>query len=1068
MTDSAKGDFRRRLMLAVFRIQIEMNASRQWEYGSGFFVSARYALTAYHCLPKAVILRTQTDIEATYVDASGTLREIVFEWVPHASSEAHDVAVLKVKRKPRRVVPSYLQPALLSVNTALAIAGDYWAKQRFAMYGFPVDLEGTADRYVEGQFSPRQSITEVALTDPSTGRFTFRSWRFRCLAQNAHNLPGFSGSPIYDIGLGCVVGVQTNYEEAPVSRGREEKHLVFGTPLCRLQEVWPQFAKRCGAILLDPAFPPPDRDRELRLSGYRQWLKKQCEHSLDLLALQPEEGLAVRLNAVTLNHVYVPLVTLRPAEAEEAGVVTRRLAGGPERFQLLLDLFNSESLYVPGAPGSGKSTFCRWVTWLTCEGTMPRHSVGSLENYRETFPESLRNRMPLLIRVREFWEYIALQPGVREMSAHQFEQAVQEWFSTRPGGLTWSDADIHLRAGRMLLLFDGIDEAPITYEKDNRANEPREMLLSGLAAVVPGWRDLGNHVLVTSRPNGLSRHHVRALDLREARIEGLSPELQDLLVHRWFNVLSKDESEACATAQEMLAQVRSRDMEGLAANPMLLTAISVMFRNAKRLPQHKYELYSQMVNHVLCNRFASGTADATKQRARLSVIAFGMHTGSGLGAAWTAPRAEVGNEDVDEILRSYVAGSHARDVENTEPAQARETLLSHSGLLLPRQRERAGFLHFSVQEFLAAERLFNIERLRLLDIFAERGAFAEWRNTLGFVFGKLLATSADAVDVGVEPFLTSLIGEAARRDQDLNLQVVTADCLEIFLAAGYHVREAAEEQFRRLCLAAIERETPLFQRHELGLALGTLGDPRVVVDLRNPEQTDRLSRRAAVDVPPGVYLFDAETKKIDLGTPLRMSRYAVTNSQFAVFVKDGGYHNRSERYWSNEGLQWLTEFQPRAPLYWRDPRWNRPNQPVVGVSFWEADAFCRWCGGRLPTEAEWEAAARGPRGLVYPWGDKWQDGICNSSAARVGRTSPAGLFPSSRSREFALEDMAGNVWEWTSDVYPAGDEHRMLRGGSWDIYGWVCRAASRVYDRPGVRDRNVGFRVVWDGASTSK
>jgi formylglycine-generating enzyme required for sulfatase activity len=96
------------------------------------------------------------------------------------------------------------------------------------------------------------------------------------------------------------------------------------------------------------------------------------------------------------------------------------------------------------------------------------------------------------------------------------------------------------------------------------------------------------------------------------------------------------------------------------------------------------------------------------------------------------------------------------------------------------------------------------------------------------------------------------------------------------------------------------------------------------------------------------------------------------------------------------------------PVFWRNADFNAPNQPVVGVSWWEAEAFCRWAGVVLPTEQQWEAAARGPAGLVYPWGDDWDSGICNSEN-KLGRTSAVGIFPRDKS-PFGLYDMAGNVW----------------------------------------------------------
>ena len=116
---------------------------------------------------------------------------------------------------------------------------------------------------------------------------------------------------------------------------------------------------------------------------------------------------------------------------------------------------------------------------------------------------------------------------------------------------------------------------------------------------------------------------------------------------------------------------------------------------------------------------------------------------------------------------------------------------------------------------------------------------------------------------------------------------------------------------------------------------------------------------------------------------------------------------------------------------------------MVGISWWEADAFCKWAGGFLPTELQWEAAARGPQGLVYPWGNKWEDNICNSAGARLGGTSAVGIFLRDRSASAGVMDMAGNVLEWCRDLWEPEATFRVLRGGGRGSGAWYCRAAVR-------------------------
>jgi iron(II)-dependent oxidoreductase len=185
-----------------------------------------------------------------------------------------------------------------------------------------------------------------------------------------------------------------------------------------------------------------------------------------------------------------------------------------------------------------------------------------------------------------------------------------------------------------------------------------------------------------------------------------------------------------------------------------------------------------------------------------------------------------------------------------------------------------------------------------------------------------------------------------------------------------------------------------------------------------------------------------------------IDRYETTNVQYRRFIERTGH---------------------RAPRYWGDGSFNDASQPVVGVSWHDADAYCRWAGGRLPTEAEWEKAARGTTRQKYPWGGDWEAGRTNANA---DKTSPVGSYPRGMS-PYGADDMAGNVWEWVADWYdktyyqrssernpkgPESGESKVLRGGAWDFNPIFLRVAARHFNSPVSRFTNIGFRCA-NGAS---
>lgn len=228
-----------------------------------------------------------------------------------------------------------------------------------------------------------------------------------------------------------------------------------------------------------------------------------------------------------------------------------------------------------------------------------------------------------------------------------------------------------------------------------------------------------------------------------------------------------------------------------------------------------------------------------------------------------------------------------------------------------------------------------------------------------------------------------------------------------------------------------------------------------------PVPTEEIAEVPMIAIPAGEFVMGNDAGDDDeqpahkvFVDAFEIDQYEVTNEQFQAFVEETGYVTEAEK--AGEGRTWRTYAE------------GKPRHPVVMVTWNDAVAYCQWCGKRLPTEAEWEKAARGTEGFIYPWGNEWALDKANTEESGYRGTIIVGSFPAGAS-PYGVMDMAGNVAEWTSDWYDAypgstftsayfGKKYRVIRGGGWFSDAHLVRTTERSCSTMDLRNDDVGFR----------
>ncbi len=817
----------------------------------------------------------------------------------------------------------------------------------------------------------------------------------------------------------------------------------------------PTRARRRGAPSAGGRRAAPSLEAEIQT--YRA--KAEAYH-----ATLPMAGFKTRLRVpIDVEEIYVPLramVDLRgtgEAAFADATDAEKYLRGCGETREISLPDAYMESerrkrrgVVILGDPGSGKTTHLkRLLLWCLRE---PPEEHG--------LPAGI---LPVFLPLRD------LRDLTKGLDAFIEQELQGPHLESSPGF-----GRRLLGHGRLLFLLDGLDEVPDLARR----------------AEVARWIEsaLENHpqsrFVVTCRFAGYSSEVRLGAQFLEMHLRPLTTEQAEEFIRRWYRIvetgLAEDPSQGGAIAEpraaELIARLREPDFRArrvfeLTRNPLLLTNLCLVHRDRGSLPRNRARLYEECID-VLLELWRSGknlSPRVTAQTGRrvLQPAALWLHQKEERTRASAAELAPV----IDPSLKAVDwSGGSATDF--------LRTVRDSSGLLTGWGQDTFGFMHLGFQEYLAAREIrrrhFEQKESGALRELAQRFGESWWQevsllllaledpslfdpfmrevaDTPAFAqFPELVdACLDDAAEKSAGPF-AELLARPGGKDEGLwERQLVALRALERLDAAAV---KGLAEHLRKHPSAAIRA------RFEAKVVEAAQEAAREVI---------RAARGGyeLVRIPGGVFLMgspaDEEGRWSDEGPVHKVripdfyiGRYPVTNEQYGLFLKEGP--------------------QVSEPRYWGDRKLNQPQQPVVGVSWKDAQRYAEWAELRFPSEAEWEYACRAGTKSHYYSGDReedlvrvgWYGGNSGGKLHPVGEKEPSA---------FGLYDTHGNVWEWVEDYWhrsyegapvdgrpwvekPQGS-FRVIRGGGWRSGARDCRSAFRDRIPPFNRDGRLGFRL---------